>query len=324
MLFMIFQLDHNYVTLNIIKPGYAKEMNERALLSQIASIIDEDCGDDCAIIPPPFFHSAMSDSLGEFVISTDMLHETTDFPKGMTNWQIGWMSAAVTISDLAAMGSTPRYLLLAIGTDNPDRIMDIVRGAHDCCTRYGVRYIGGDLDAHAECTIVSTGIGEVASGSAVRRSGARIGDHIGIIGILGRAEAGLLGCSEFLQNLLEPKPLVLEGQALLHAGATAMMDISDGLMISLSDIAKASSVACKIDLDQIPHISSSSLTREQCRDLAWYGGGDFGLLFTIHPTNIEKIDVNEVFFIGEVCAGEGVVSSNGYQIPIRGYSHFKS
>ncbi|MCL2460078.1 MAG: thiamine-phosphate kinase [Euryarchaeota archaeon] len=292
--------------------------DERALSSQIASIIGEECGDDCAIIPPPS---------GEFVISTDMLHETTDFPKGMTNWQIGWMSAAVTISDLAAMGSTPRYLLLAIGTDNPDRVMDIVRGAHDCCTRYGVRYIGGDLDAHTECTIVSTGIGEVACGSAVRRSGARIGDRIGIVGIPGRAEAGLLGCCEFLQYLLEPKPLVAEGQALLHAGATAMMDISDGLMISLLDLAKASSICCTIDLDLIPQVSGASLPEKQCRDLAWYGGGDFGLLFTIPPSHIDNIakkDINEVFFIGEICTGEGVVSSCGDQIHIRGYSHFSS
>lgn len=303
--------------------------HERALISQISSIIGEGCEDDCAIIPPPFSRSASSQNppSGEFVLSTDMLHETTDFPKGMTNWQIGWMSAAVTISDLAAMGSTPKYLLLAIGTDNSDRVMDIVRGAYDCCTRYGVRYIGGDLDAHIECTIVSTGIGEVAFGSAVKRSGARIGDRIGIIGVPGRAEAGLLGCSEFLQNLLEPKPLVEEGQMLSHAGATAMMDISDGLMISLSDLAKASSVACKIDLALIPQVSSPSLTPEQSRDLAWYGGGDYGLLFTIPPTNIEKIakiDEKEVFFIGEVCAGEGVVSSSGDRIPIRGYSHFSS
>jgi len=292
--------------------------HERVLISQIASIIGEECEDDCAIIPPPS---------GEFVISTDMLHETTDFPKGMTNWQIGWMSAAVTISDLAAMGSIPKYLLLAIGTDNPDRVMDIVRGAHDCCTRYGVRYIGGDLDAHTECTIVSTGIGEVACGSAVRRGGARIGDRIGIVGIPGRAEAGLLGCSEFLEHLLEPKPLVAEGQALFHAGATAMMDISDGLMISLSDLAEASSVACKIVLDLIPQISSTSLSPEQCRDLAWYGGGDYGLLFTISPSHIDKIEkmyAKEVFLIGEVCPGEGVVSSSGDQIHIRGYSHFSS
>ena len=305
----------------------ASEMGEyeRALISQIASIIGERCDDDCAIIPPPFFSS--SNSQKELVVSTDMLHETTDFPKGMTDWQIGWMSAAVTISDLAAMGSSPLYLLLAIGTDNPSRVTDIVRGAHACCMRYGVRYIGGDLDAHAECTIVSTGIGEIASGCAVKRSGACIGDRIGIVGIPGRAEAGLYGSSEHLIHLLEPQPRVTEGQALLRAGATAMMDISDGLMISLFDLAKASSVCCMVDLAAIPVFSSNALSQKRCRELAWYGGGDYGLLFTVSPSHIEKIgemESDEIFLIGEVCAGEGVVSSEGPLIPIQGYSHFSS
>ena len=300
--------------------------DERTLISQIASVIGEECEDDCAIISSsPLSSSPHSIPTTEFVISTDMLHETTDFPKGMTNWQIGWMSAAVTLSDLAAMGSIPRYLLLAIGADDPCRVADIVRGAYDCCMRYGARYIGGDLDAHKECTIVSTGIGEIEFGSAVRRRGACIGDLIGMIGIPGRAEAGLFGCSEFLFYLLEPQPRVPEGQALAHAGATAMMDISDGLMISLSDLARASSVCCKIDLTAIPAISSELLTEEQCRELAWYGGGDFGLLFTIPASHIEKIDgidMDELFIIGEVCAGEGVISSCDSPIQIRGYSHF--
>ncbi|MDR2855705.1 MAG: thiamine-phosphate kinase [Methanomicrobiales archaeon] len=300
--------------------------DERALISQIASIIGERCDDDCAIIPSPFFSlDSPSGSSKDLVVSTDMLHETTDFPKGMSDWQIGWMSAAVTLSDLAAMGSLPLYLLLAIGADDPSRVKDIVRGAYECCMRYGVRYIGGDLDTHRECTVVSTGIGEVACGCAVQRSGAGIGDRIGIVGIPGRAEAGLFGCFEFLIHLLEPQPRVAEGQALLRAGATAMMDISDGLMISLFDLAKASSVCCMIDLDAIPVFSSNSLSQEQCRDFAWYGGGDFGLLFTIPPSHIEKIegiDTDEIFLIGEVCAGEGVVSSLGSLIPIRGYSHF--
>ena len=303
--------------------------HERAVISQIASIIGERCDDDCAIIPSPFFPCDVPYTAPpkELVVSTDMLHETTDFPKGMTDWQIGWMSAAVTISDLAAMGSLPLYLLLAIGADNPSRVTDIVRGAHECCMRYGARYIGGDIDAHAECTIVSTGIGEVAYGCAVKRSGARIGDRIGIVGIPGRAEAGLFGSPEFLIYLLEPQPRVAEGQALLRAGATAMMDISDGLMLSLFDLAKASSVCCMIDLAAIPVLSSSTLSQKRCQELAWYGGGDYGLLFTISPSHIEKIaDIrsDEIFLIGEVCAGEGVISSEGISIPFRGYSHFSS
>ena len=96
-------------------------------------------------------------------------------------------------------------------------------------------------------------------------------------------------------------------------------------MISLFDLAEASSVCCMIDLASIPLFSSDSLQQERCRELAWYGGGDYGLLFTIPPSHIEKIkgiDKGEIFLIGEVCEGKGVVSYEGSPILIHGYSHF--
>ena len=99
-------------------------MDERALLQEVYTIIGkEHCLDDCAVIP-----------CGEqlLVATTDMLHETTDFPAGMTDWQIGWMSAAVTLSDIASMGATPSILLLAVGLDDPSRLGEIIRGARDC------------------------------------------------------------------------------------------------------------------------------------------------------------------------------------------------
>ncbi|PKL59351.1 MAG: thiamine-phosphate kinase, partial [Methanomicrobiales archaeon HGW-Methanomicrobiales-4] len=154
-------------------------MDDRELISVICPILGKEaCADDCAVLPV---------ITGIPVVSTDMLHEKTDFPIGMTDWQIGWMTMAVTISDLAAMGAVPRFLTLAIGLDREERLTGIIQGAQACCVACDAEYVGGDLDSHHELTLVSTGIGEVTEGRPVRRSGARPGDIIGVTGIQGRA-----------------------------------------------------------------------------------------------------------------------------------------
>ena len=106
------------------------------------------CLDDCAIFP-----------CGEqvMVATTDMLHRTTDFVPGMTDWQAGWMSAAVTLSDIASMGAAPKYLLIAVGLDDWKSLAGVMQGAKDCCTRYGAEIIGGDIDRHGELTVVTPG-----------------------------------------------------------------------------------------------------------------------------------------------------------------------
>jgi len=206
--------------------------DDRSLLALVRGIVSGgQTYDDCAVL----------EIGGEWlVVTTDMLHETTDFPDGMTEWQMGWMSVAVTLSDVAAMGATPRAMLLAVGLDRDDRFVELMQGAGDCCRRYGAELIGGDIDRHDELTVVSTGIGTVAPEHLVRRRGARPGDLVAVTGPLGEAQAGLLGFALHRTALLEPQPRVVEGQALGRAGATSMMDISDGLSLSLYDLLEAS------------------------------------------------------------------------------------
>jgi len=126
-------------------------LDERGLKEVVASVIGRDATlDDCAVLP-----------IGDeyLVATTDMLHESTDFPRGMTEREIGWMGAAVTLSDIAAMGARPSLVLLAVGLDSPSRLEGILVGARDCCRAYGAALAGGDLDAHGELTLVSSGIG---------------------------------------------------------------------------------------------------------------------------------------------------------------------
>ncbi|MEI6841173.1 MAG: thiamine-phosphate kinase [Methanomicrobiales archaeon] len=246
-------------------------MDERALLQEVYAIIGkEHCLDDCAVIP-----------CGEqfLVATTDMLHETTDFPAGMTDWQIGWMSAAVTLSDIASMGATPSLLLLAVGLDDPSRLGEILRGARDCCLEAGGYIAGGDIDHHTELTIVSSGIGMVAPDHILRRSGARVGDLVCVTGVLGCAQAALNGYHQYDKALMEPRARVHEGEVLGRTGATSMMDISDGLAISLYDLLEANSCGYSIHREKIPF--PDGVPADEATTLALYGGGDYELLFTV-------------------------------------------
>ncbi|NLV28188.1 MAG: thiamine-phosphate kinase [Methanomicrobiales archaeon] len=284
-------------------------MDDRALLNIIKPVCGHDtCSDDCSILKLP---------CATLVLSTDMLHENSDFPKGMTDWQIGWMSAAVTISDIAAMGAKPVQILLAIGLDYEERLEEIVHGAHDCCQKYSAVYAGGDLDSHNELTIVSTGIGTIIDDLPVRRSGAKPGDLICVTGTLGRAILGLEGEKRFWKDLCEPEPRVEEGVAIRRAGASAMMDISDGLALSLYDIGMESHAGIAIESRKIPIPQKADKSR--ALHAALFGGGDFELLFCISEENAYDLKIPYTI-IGRVKTGHEIMM-DGKILEKKGYLH---
>ena len=264
--------------------------------------------DDCAVVP-------CSDDL--LVSTTDMLHERTDFPPGITDWQIGWMSAAVTLSDIAAMGARPGILLLAIGLDRGSRLRDILEGAKACCIAAGAVLAGGDLDSHHELTIVSSGIGFARQGKVVRRYGSRPGDRICITSPLGRAQAALEGYIQYRQFLLQPFPRVREGLALAEAGVTSLMDISDGLVLSLYDLLDANSCGYSVISSLLPLLEG--LDPQLSREFSLYGGGDYELLFTCPPERLPILGL-EYWEIGNVIDDHEVLV-DGNVAPYRGYLH---
>jgi len=284
-------------------------MDDRDLVKVVAEVIGAELtADDCAVIP-------FGDEV--LVLSTDMLHETTDFPAGMTDYERGWMAAAVTISDIASMGAVPVALVLAAGLDRPERLRGITTGAHECCTEYGCRLVGGDVDAHDECTLVTTGLGRVAAARVVRRRGAVPGDLVGVVGNCGSAQAGLDGFADHWQALVMPHPRVREGQALGKAGASAMMDISDGLALSLHDLAAASGVGMEVAMASVP--LPEGIPEPAASRYALFGGGDFGLLFTC-PAHVWPVPGVDGVIIGRVVEGGGV-RLDGRPLPARGYAH---
>ncbi|HDS62624.1 MAG TPA: thiamine-phosphate kinase [Methanofollis liminatans] len=282
-------------------------MDERALIRSLVPVLGAAAtADDCATIQ----HG------GEWlVLSTDMLHETTDFPAGMTDREIGWMAAAVTISDIAAMGARPVALLLATGLDRPERLAGITAGALECCRVYGCDLAGGDTDAHTELTIVSTGLGTAAR--PVRRSGARPGDLICVTGYLGGAQAALSGYDRFWERLIAPRPRVAAGLALNEAGATAMMDISDGLALTLHDMLAVNRCGFAVETARLP--LPEGVPADEGREFALYGGGDFELLFTAPPEHFPVAGVDATV-IGRVVTEQGVMA-DGAPLPARGYMH---
>jgi thiamine-monophosphate kinase len=285
-------------------------VDDRDLLETIVDLVGEDrARDDCAVLP-----------LGDTVLvaTTDMLHTKTDFLPGMTDWQCGWMAIAVTLSDIASMGAAPRWVLLAVGLDRAGRLRPVMEGAKACCDRYNTELVGGDIDSHDELTLVSTGLGTVDPGHLVRRQGSRPGDLVCVTGVLGRAQAAIDGHSQYRKALFEPQPRVAEGQILGRGGATSMMDISDGLALSLHDLTLANRCGYRVTSAMLPVIED--IPYEKALELAVYGGGDYELLFTI-PAERLPLEGMTYHVIGHVI-GEPGAFLNGVPMERRGYQHW--
>jgi thiamine-monophosphate kinase len=268
----------------------------------------EKCLDDCAEIP-------CGDQI--MVVTTDMLHRTTDFVAGMSDWQIGWMSAAVTLSDIASMGAAPKYLLIAVGLDAWQNLAGIMHGAKDCCITFGAEIIGGDIDRHGELTVVTTGLGLVDKRQVVHRIGAHPGDLVCITGTPGQAQAYLDGYPQFEKALFEPQPRVREGQHLGRAGVSAMMDDSDGIALSLYDLVSVNECGFSLDSTKIP--VPAGIPALQAQELALYGGGDYELIFTL-PPQLHPVKGVSYTVIGTTIS-EKVVLIDGIPVEKRGYQH---
>jgi len=284
-------------------------VDDRDLLNVVMGIVGRNnCLDDCAVFP-----------CGEqvMVATTDMLHRTTDFVPGMTDWQAGWMSAAVTLSDIASMGAAPKFLLIAVGLDDWKCLAGVMQGAKDCCTMFGAEIIGGDIDRHGELTVVTTGLGLVDKDHLVRRAGVKPGDLVCITGTPGQAQAWLDGYHQFEKALFEPQPRVSEGQLLGRAGISAMMDDSDGIALSLYDLMSVNGCGFALDSSKLP--LAAGIPPAQARELALYGGGDYELIFTLPPDRFPVAGVPATV-IGRAVADTSV-TVDGQPLEKRGYQH---
>ena len=243
-------------------------------------------GDDCALLAP---------SPGmELAVTTDMLVAGTHFLPDADPEALGWKTVAVNLSDLAAMGAQPRWLLLAgaLPEADGDWLAAFSRGLFDCADAFGAELVGGDTTRGPLCLSL-TAIGELPSGAALRRDGAQVGDELWVSGSPGLAALGL---RHLLDGLTLPETVLAPAMSALHRPqprltlglavrglATAAIDVSDGLLGDLSHILERSALAAEIAIDDLPQLPAgvdASLAR-RCQ-LA--GGDDYELVFSAPPT----------------------------------------
>ncbi|MGE5226340.1 MAG: thiamine-phosphate kinase [Planctomycetaceae bacterium] len=239
-------------------------------------------GDDAAVVRP---------GAGDLVLTTDALVEGVHFVGAdITPHDLGHRAIAVNVSDVAAMAASPRYALCALTLADwcdASWTMELFGGMREACEDYACTLVGGNLARGRDVTVAVTLTGEVAPGRAVRRSGARPGQPLVVTGELGSAAAGRRiraergrwdqADLEAIRRADRPVARVGEAQALARHGATAMIDLSDGLALDLSRLCAASGVGARVRLADLP-TGPRAFPEE-----ALGGGEDYELLATL-PT----------------------------------------
>lgn len=331
------------------------ELSEDELIKAVARLLSGSepgvvvgLGDDAAVVEP---------GAGQLVLTTDLLAEGVHFERGSISARdLGAKAITVNVSDVAAMAASPRYALVAIaapGDVDAAWVVELVGGMRDACAEYALALVGGDTN-RADLVVVSVAVvGEVAPGRAVLRSGAGVGDRIVVTGSLGAAAGGLAlsqaasgraahALSQpwgraLIEALERPVARVGEAQVLARVGATAMVDLSDGLSTDLSRLCEASGVGARVVLGAVPVAETLSRGAEMLEvdasALALSGGEDYELLATLPGDGVEaaRVDLRAGFGvdlseIGEIVKGSGVVAvdADGRTAPLEpsGWDHF--
>lgn len=255
---------------------------------------------------------------GTLILTSDTMVESVHYRPHDPPESVGWRLAAVNLSDLAAKGATPLACLLNYSlSGDADWDRAFLDGLNEALTIYAMPLIGGDtvaMPAEAPRSLTLTAIG-TAPPKVPLRSGAQPGDMLWVTGTIGGAAFGADGEPRDLRRYLHPVPRVAEGQA-LAAHATAMMDISDGLLIDSQRLAAASGVALTIDLDTIPLALPGPVLD------AASAGDDYELLFTL-PNGVQP--PVPAARIGTASNGSGLtLTASGATIPLPtrlGYRH---
>lgn len=298
----------------------------RKLFPPKSADILQSIGDDCAVIK--------RDMKNVTLISTDVLVEGVHFNlEYFTPQKLGERSAAVNISDIAAMGGVPKQMLLSLAlpkTCDERFVMKFLAGIKKCSAKFNVDLIGGDLSSSKWGLFISvTIIGEARKEKFITRSGARSGESVYVTGNIGDSACGLelllkkheiedTVRKRLISRHIDVAPRVNEGMFLAESGVvTAMLDLSDGIGSDLRRISKESGVGAQIYLDALPVskelIALAKGLNKPVRDFALCGGEDYELLFTVKAgceKAIESAYKNKfnkrIFRIGVTTKGKGV------------------
>jgi thiamine-monophosphate kinase len=281
----------------------------------------------------------------QLAVSSDMLLEGRHFSPQDSPAGIGHKSLAVNLSDLAAMGATPRWATLSIALPeaNDAWLTAFARGFFRIADMHGIELVGGDTTRGA-LTLSITVLGEVPPGQALRRDGAQAGDDIWVSGVIGSAALALayrqgrlfmeqIDAARVLPALYLPTPRVALGIA-LRGLASSAIDISDGLLADLGHILERSHVGATLEFAALPTLPvvQSYLHEAVARDCVLAGGDDYELCFTAPVDRRDAVQGAAasagvpVTRIGRITAEPGlaVIDANGQILAIEhtGYDHF--
>ncbi len=289
--------------------------------------------------------SAVFETSGNTVAAaTDALVEGVHF---RSDWSspsdIGFKAVSVNVSDLAAMGACPKWLLLALCAPpetKEDFLSGLYEGIGDACATYGTELVGGDTVRAPQLTLAVTAIGELEGGQPVTRSGAEVGDVLAVTGPLGRAAVGVnLLLSQDAKNASpedaiacmaahrRPQARVDAGAQLHQVAAHAAIDLSDGLGADLRRLAEASQVGAEIDFARVPVAPEAQRIAASrgwdIERLVLGGGEDFELLVALPHKQLVGTDWIE---IGRVVDDGLWLLRDGQSVPLPddGYDHFRS
>lgn len=291
-------------------------------------------GDDAAVLAAPD---------GRVVATTDLLVDGRHFRRDWSSgYDVGRKAAAQNLADVAAMGARPTGLLvgLAAPADLPVAWAEsLADGLRDECAEVATAVAGGDVVASDRLTIAVTALGDLEGRAPVTRSGARAGDAVVVAGRLGCAAAGLAllrrGDPALLDRFADladahrrPRPPYTTGPALARLGATAMIDVSDGLAQDLGHLATGSAVRIEVDLAAlrsafVDESLAAALAVLGDDSLLWTGGDDHALAATVPADKLAGAERLGARLVGRVTAGTGVVDGTGAAL-VGGHDHFRS
>lgn len=312
------------------------EVTEAELLSRMVPLLATGRstligpGDDAAVLR----------AQGDVVITADTLVVGRHFRREWSSGaDVGWRAAIANLADVMAMGGRPRALTVALQLPSDTEVswvQDLARGLAEACLPYGVGVVGGDLTSAGELAVAVTAVGDMEGRDPVLRSGAQPGDVVAVAGVLGRSAAGLEllmaqdngvrdvpGGDALIAAHLRPDPPLLAGIDAARRGASAMLDISDGLAVDAGRIASMSGVGLDIaradlgpDLDEL-EVAAEALGIDPM-DWVMGGGEDHSLLATFSP---ESVPV-PFRAIGRVTEGGGLTVDGREWTGPAGWEHF--
>jgi thiamine-monophosphate kinase len=320
------------------------ELGEFGLIAAIAAVLPRDpapllgIGDDAAVLRAPD---------GRVVATTDLLVEGVHFRR---DWSaaadVGVKAAAQNLADVAAMGAAPTGLLVGLAApgDLPaDWALDLVRGLAAECARAGAVIAGGDVTSGPVVMLGVTALGDLDGRPPVTRGGARPGDLLAVAGRLGWSAAGLALLTagrnpagsdpgaddrdeaDLIAAHRRPQPPYPAGPQAARLGATAMIDVSDGLVQDLGHITEASGVRIDLDSSRLPGTgplrAAADLLGADWRDWALAGGEDHALVATFPPGT--RLPAGWAV-VGAVAPGAGVLVDGAPRSEAGGWNHFRA